>query len=819
MRHTKKNLYFISFVLALTMTILCSGSNNLAAQNAAKSNSKEKEYCILGSTTFRPSEKLTLWYTQPATTAPTSNQWMEYSLPIGNGEFGASIFGGVKCDEIQFNEKSLWSGTQYDNKGFNDYGHYENFGSVYVENLSSEFTSDEQSPVRNYYRALDLSSATARVSYTSADGGTTFQREYIASNPDHVIAARYTATGKEKLSFRVTMKSGVAGDKGETQYKGCEASFSGKLQTVSYNAHLRVVAKGGSVECDGSGIVVNQADECLLILGGGTDFDAYADNFTSNTDKLPTTIQKRVNSAAKKGWDKLYETHVKDYKSFFDRASFSLNSRNSMPTDELIRNYAHRKTGREAEALMLEELYFAYGRYLAISSSRGVDLPSNLQGIWNNSPKPAWNCDIHANINVQMNYWPVESTNLSELHNPLLNYIINMATNHSAWKRYAKDSGQERGWTCYTENNIFGGVGSFMHEYVIANAWYCTHLWQHYRYTLDKKFLERAFPTMLSATQYWLDRLVLDPKDGTYVCPKEYSPEHGPVEDGMPHAQQLVWELFDNTLKAVEILTPRRCGIDATELEKIRSYFAKMDKGLAIEQYDGAWGENWNGVKVGDKLLREWKYSPYKVGQRNHRHISHAMCLYPLSQINSDSEYFNPMVNTLRHRGDASTGWSMGWKINLWARALDGNHAHDILELALRHHSVAGGGVYYNLYDAHPPFQIDGNFGATAGIAEMLLQSHSDYLHILPALPDVWSEGQIKGLKAIGDFTVGIKWAKGKAERIEIANNQGQECIVRYPALEKARISVNGKQVSAQAINSEQWRIASRKGDKIVIEF
>lgn len=819
MQNSKNKSIAVALLLSFTTIILCNTQNIAAQNNASQNGNTQKEYFVARNSSFRPSEKLTLWYTQPATTGKTSNQWMEYSLPIGNGEFGASIFGGVKVDEIQFNEKSLWSGTQNDNKGYNDYGHYENFGSVYIENLNPDFSHDAAKGVSNYHRELDLGSATASVGYATANGASSFYRQYIASNPDKVIAAHYTTKGNSKLSFRITMVSGVAGDKGKSYYEGNEATFSGKLQTISYNARLKVVAKGGTTKCDGSSIIVEGADECLLILGGGTDFDAYAENFTSATDKLALTIEKRVAKAAKKGWEALYVAHTEDYKSLFDRASFALNSRNTMPTDELIRNYAQRTTGSEPEALMLEELYFAYGRYLAISSSRGVDLPSNLQGIWNNSQQPPWNSDIHANINVQMNYWPVESTNLSELHTPLLNYIINMATNHDSWKRYAKDSGQERGWTCYTENNIFGGVGGFMHEYVIANAWYCTHLWQHYRYTLDKKFMERAFPAMLSAVQYWLDRLVIDPTDGTYVCPKEYSPEHGPVEDGMPHAQQLVWELFDNTLKAVEILTPRRCGIDLAELEKIRNCFAKMDKGLAVEQYDGAWGESWNGVKTGEKLLREWKHSPYKVGQRNHRHISHAMCLYPFNQINSDSEYFEPMVNTLRHRGDASTGWSMGWKINLWARALDGNHAHDILELALRHHSVGGGGIYYNLYDSHPPFQIDGNFGATAGIAEMLLQSHSNELHILPALPEVWAEGKVTGLKAIGDFTVSIGWAKHKAKRIEVTNNQGQECVVRYPEIDKARISINGKVAKAEEINAERWRIPSRKGDRIVIEF
>jgi alpha-L-fucosidase 2 len=423
-----------------------------------------------------------------------------------------------------------------------------------------------------------------------------------------------------------------------------------------------------------------------------------------------------------------------------------------------------------------------------------------------------------------MNYWQVENTNLSELHLPFLNYIINMSDSES-WKRYANESGQERGWTCYTENNIFGGVGGFMHQYVIANAWYCTHLWQHYRYTLDKDFLKKAFPAMLSATQFWLDRMIVDETDGTYVCPQEYSPEHGPVEDGMPHAQQLVWELFDNTLKAVDILGAKTCGIQAEELKQIRRCYEKINRGLAVEVYDGAWGEEVNGVRKGDKILREWKYSPYTAGENGHRHISHAMCLYPFNQIMDDPELFEAMTNTLKLRGDASTGWSMGWKINLWARALDGDHAHDILELALRHHDGdginyhGGGGINFNLYDSHPPFQIDGNFGATAGIAEMLVQSHNGEIHILPALPSVWNSGKAKGFKAIGDFEVSIEWGEMKASYIEIENRQGQPCVVRYPGLEKAVIKVNGRAVKTKKTGAESLRIPSKAGDKITIEF
>ena len=764
----------------------------------------------------KPDEKLTLWYTFPA----DRQQWDEYSLPIGNGELGASIFGGIDIDEIIFNEKTLWSGTSTDNKGYDDYGHYECFGSVQIENLNP---ITDWSRTTDYRRELDLSCATARSSYRASDG-TEYRREYITSYPDNVIAVRYTADRPGAISVRVRMETRVAGDTGRTVYEGAVATFSGKLQTVSYDARVKVIPSGGKMNCCNDGIVVENADECLFIISADTDFDAYSPTMTSGTENLSAKVYERIAAAESKGWNALYKDHVIDYKSLFDRTRFELASANTMPTDELIRRYAYRKTGTEPEALMLEELYFAYGRYLAISSSRGVDLPSNLQGIWNGSQRPPWNSDIHSNINVQMNYWPVENTNLSELHLPFLNYIINMSDSES-WKRYAKDAGQDRGWTCYTENNIFGGVGGFMHEYVIANAWYCSHLWQHYRYTLDKAFLKKAFPAMLSATQFWLDRMIIDEKDGTYVCPQEYSPEHGPVEDGMPHAQQLVWELFDNTLQAVDILGAKECGISKQELKQIRDCYSKIDRGLATEVYDGAWGEEFNGVRKGDKILREWKYSPYTAGEREHRHISHAMCLYPFNQIMDDPELFEAMVNTLKVRGDASTGWSMGWKMNLWARALDGDHAHDILELALRHHDGdgvnyhGGGGINFNLYDSHPPFQIDGNFGAAAGIAEMLMQSYNGEIHILPALPSVWEAGSMKGLKATGDFEVSIRWADGKASLIEIKNCQGQPCTVRYPGLENAVTKVNGKVVNIKKTGAESFRIPSKAGDIITIEF
>ncbi|MBQ7878442.1 MAG: glycoside hydrolase N-terminal domain-containing protein [Bacteroidaceae bacterium] len=793
------------------------GDNNNPVNLIALKYAKFPDFSISGIESYTPENKHTLWYNKPATVTASSDKWMEYSLPIGNGQLGASLFGGVYIDEILFNEKTLWSG------GPDSYGYYLCFGSFYAEDISGEFSFGSETPVKDYYRQLDLSNATGTVSYKSNDGSVTYTRQYIASNPDNCIAVLYTADREGKISLRFTMQSGKPGVVATTKYADGTAAFNGKLNTVSYAANLKVINDGGTITTTDEGIEVKNANSVKVILAAGTDFSAEnTSHVNGKAASLASDMKAHAAEVASKEWDEIHSAHVTDFRKYFNRVTFDLaGTENTIPTNELVDKYNR----TPASYRMLEQLYFHYGRYLEISSSRGVDLPSNLQGIWNNSSTPPWHSDIHANINVQMNYWPAEPTNLSEMHMPFLNYIINEAS-QPEWKNRAIVAGESRGWTCLTENNIFGGISGFAPNYVIANAWYVTHLWQHYRYTLDKEFLAKAFPAMLSASQFWADRVELA-EDGTYECPNEYSPEHGPgAEDGVAHAQQLVWELFDNTLKAVEILGKENCGITEEDYALITDRFSKLDNGIKTEMYLGQWGTTYNDVRMNQKIMREWKYSSFTVSSdKSHRHMSHLMCLYPYAQVTpSSGEYFDAAINSMKLRGDESTGWSMGWKINLWARALNGDRSHAILQKALKHSTSYGtnqyaGGIYYNLYDSHAPFQIDGNFGACAGIAEMLLQSHSDTLQILPALPSAWADGSVSGLKAVGDFTVSVDWSNGNAAKITIDNNRGQACYVNYAGIDKALVKVNGIEVKVNKVGDNTYQIPSVAGDEIVVDF
>ena len=770
---------------------------------------------------FKPRNAMTLWYELPAKATGVSNPWMEYSLPIGNGELGASLYGGVYEDEIQFNEKSLWTGTPSDMQGYGSgYGQYKNFGSIYVRDLSGLVVEGQDAYVRDYWRSLDLEEGIARVHYLSPNGATTYEREYISSSPDNVIAVRYRAIGAERLHLLISLTPGEDINATAPSYKvGANgqpyASFAGQLETVSHHAILRAVPQEGQVRVTSDGIEVKDATSVVIYLSAGTDFAPYAKTRTEGI--TPQQLSKRheasVDQASTKGFDAIISDHINDFTSYTHRVRLNLGfSRKLMidicryrTTPQLIDYYNTLDDLTSQDARYLEQLYFYYGRYLAISSNRKMQAPNNLQGIWNNLSNAPWNADVHTNINIQMNYWPTESTNLSELHLPLLNYIIQNASDENWHKAATTYAGVQNGWTVFTESSLFGGMSVWGSNYFVANAWYCSHLWQHFRYTRDVEYLKKAFPAMWSCAQFWFERLK-KASDGTYEAPDEYSPEQNahPKENGTAHAQQLIYDLFYSVSQAQEILGSNITGLTKDDVTRLRDYLKNTDKGLHIETYTAnsakhrLWTEERNGIRKGDPILREWKYATYDASDDpNHRHMSHLMALYPLTQIAPTSPYFQPAVNSLKLRGDQATGWSMGWKVNLWARALDGDHAHLILHNALRHSTDYGcneyaGGIYYNLYDAHAPFQIDGNFGCCAGIAEMLLQSHTDTLQLLPALPSTWRNGSIEGLKAVGNFTVNQTWQDGQLTMAIIKSHASMPLYVKYKDITKMLV-INGK--------------------------
>ena len=844
----------IRYMLA---TLLCVA---FTAQVAYAQNANNAEVAaIRGVDNYSPKNPNTLWYKTSTEAAGVGYPWMEYALPLGNGELGCMVFGGVAHEELQFNEKTLWSGEANVVGAGSGNRTFMNFGSLMIANKDTAIWNG----VTDYVRYLDIEEGIAGVEFKNANG-TKQVRKYFSSAPDQVIASQYKSEGKDKLNLMFSLEPGTGINANKVTYEGNTASFSGAM-TVKYAARLHVVAdENATITATAEGISVENATEVTFYLKGATNFNGdmkVLDNyFTDETEAdVNGKVQRAIEDAIAKGFDAVEAAHVADFTAITKRMTFDLGLETpKVDTKTLIDNYYPNNTNgssKQNDHLFLEQLYFHYGRYLAISSNRKpIAAPNNLQGIWNDRGADSpWNSDIHTNINIQMNYWPTEITNLSDLHKPFVNFIIRGAQSEG-WKKVGERYNDGHGWSVLTESSLYNSMSTWGDNYLVANVWYTSHLWMHYRYTQDKEFLMAAFPVMWSAAEFWFHRLIEDrgfdntkdeqarvrnyhtpytfEPDGTLVAPNEFSAEQhdNQTEDGTAHAQQMIYYLFTNIKEAIDILGAKKLGLTKADIEKLDYYLAKTDRGLHTETYTGAWGETYNGVKKGDLLLREWKYTPFDISNdRGHRHMSHVMALFPMDQITPESEYFVPAVNSLKLRGDEATGWSMGWKVNLWARAQDGDHAHVIIKNALKHSTSYGvnawaGGIYYNLFDSHAPFQIDGNFGVCSGIAEMLMQSAHGYINILPALPTVWEDkGAVTGMKAMGNFTVDFNWVDGKVEKATIESHAGAplrlRCLRGAKEITAATITVDGKKTKVKVDEHGIASIPCKKGQVVIIGY
>ncbi len=716
---------------------------------------------------------LKLWYDQPA------EKWEE-ALPVGNGRIGGMVYGGPEREKIQFNEETLWTGEPHEYQNTGSYVYLdtirqllfegkqreadklamENFMSIPYRQMAYQPFGDlliemiGLGEIEDYYRELDLNEGIARVKFSS--NGYQYHREVWVSNPDQAMGVKLTVNGNRKMNFDIGFNSP------HEHFELVKTEDGLSLKVKVENGVLTGEAFTWVQECDGvitikeNHIQVRDASSALILLTAGTSFRDY-----KNVDVNPHEVCQNIfNDLDGLSHKTLRKRHIADYQSIFDSFSLDLGpGKDSLPTNQRILEF-----WKDPNDPSLLALYAQYGRYLMIQASRDGGQPANLQGIWNPHLKPPWDSKWTVNINTEMNYWPVEATGLEDCLDPLFNMIEECA---KTGQLVAQEHYQARGWVLHHNTDIWRGtapINAANHGiWVSGGAWLTTHMWEHYLFTKDENFLrDRAWPIMKGAALFFVDYLIEDPETGWLISGPSNSPENGGLVMGPSMDHQIIRTLFKACIEASEILK-----IDPEFQNQLR----EMTPKIAPNQI-GQYGQ-----------LQEWltdKDNP----TNHHRHVSHLWGVHPGNDINWDqADLMEAAKITLGQRGDEGTGWSLAWKINFWARFRDGNHAYKLVQMLLspaeHPDRKIRGGSYPNLFDAHPPFQIDGNFGGTSGIIEMLVQSQNGEIHLLPALPDALPKGSIKGVHARGGFILDFSWDNGKISELKIVSTAGGTCTIR----------------------------------------